>query len=239
MNNLDATTFDPRILDLLAASYNKRAASAIDDDSEPVIVKVEVSMSPKPSKASKGRAKSEESATICGKSTDARPAPTVAALAKVGTLDARGFLLTIRKAATREETIQAIAAYVGYDRSKDHGAQELAARMKANAELKANVVPTNSSTIGEHVVRNSHPSTVAGMVVSSHGVNLPNHLAKQLACLEAKANAVGESIADHEIASANKDNDISERHYHTQLAMIDRARLATIREDIARIHNAR
>jgi hypothetical protein len=77
------------------------------------------------------------------------------------------------------------------------------------------------------------------MIVSSHGVALPNPTARQIASLEAKANVVGESIADHTKVADSVDCDPSERHYHTQLANIDRARLATIREDIARLQNAR
>lgn len=240
-SNASPFDIDPNFLDLLAARYMSAASKVVTDDSdaEPVIVKVEVSMSPKPRKGSKNSAKSEESATVCGKGNDARPAPVVAKLSTAGTLDAKGFFKALRNAKDREESIQSIAAFTGYDRAKDYAAQELQAKSEANRQLKAGTVPTTSATLGEHIVRTLHPSTVAGMIVSSHGVALPNPTARQIASLEAKANVVGESIADHTKVADSVDCDPSERHYHTQLANIDRARLATIREDIARLQNAR
>ena len=239
---MNAPTIDPRILELLTASYARRAAELGADD-EVISTTVSVSMSPKPSRKASSKASAgktiDDAATVCGKSHDARPAPQVAPLAKVGTIDAKEFFRALRNAKSREESIQAIAAFTGYDRAKDFGTQELAAKNEANRQLKAGTVPATSATIGEHIVRTSHPSTVAGMIVSSHGVALPNPTARQIASLEAKANVVGESIADHTKIADSVDCDPSERHYHTQLALIDRARLATIREDIARLQNAR
>jgi len=240
---MNAPTIDPRILELLTASYARRATELGADDDEVISTTVSVSMSPKPSRKASSKASAgktiDDAATVCGKSHDARPAPQVAPLAKVGTIDAKEFFRALRNAKSREESIQAIAAFTGYDRSKDFGAQELAARTEATRQLKANVVPTVSATIGEHVVRTSHPSTVAGMIVSSHGVALPDHTAKRLADLEAKERQVAESIADHEGAACNGELDLAERHYHQELAKVERARIMTIREDIANLRNAR
>jgi hypothetical protein len=235
-------TVDPRVLDLLDATYIDRATPLDSDDSEGYTVIPVVRNDPKAESKARASKTTDDAATICGKSHDPRPSLAVAKLSAVGTLDARALLLALRRSANREESIQAIAGYVGYDRSKDFGAQELAARLKAQRELQARTVPTQSvslgTTIAEHVVRASHPSTVAGMAVYRQS-NLPDPIAKRIAYLKARERQVGESIADHEQAAGNEELDLAERHYHTQLALIDRARLATIREDIARLQNAR
>lgn len=236
---LSAHDIDPQVLAILTAAYGRNNA-----DPNTIVETIVVRNAPKPVKDSKPSklaaikaAKDQESATICGKGVDARPAPVVPALAKAKTLDARKFFAAMRNAKSREESIQAIAGYMGYDRAKDYGAQELAARLAANRELKASTVPTTSATIGEHIIRDSHPSTAQGMV--GYVAGLPDATEKKLACLKGKQRMAEESIGEHESIAANEETDPSDRHYHAELAKVERARLETIQEDIRRISATR
>lgn len=53
-----------------------------------------------------------------------------------GTIDAREFMVRYRRSVSREETIKAIQAYIGYDVRGDFGSQEQAAKRRATAELQ-------------------------------------------------------------------------------------------------------
>jgi hypothetical protein len=222
----DSTEYDidPRVLDLMAASYGKSNAND-PDEVVSVIVHRNATQSLK-ARANRASAvkTTDDASTVCGKGNDARPAIPVAALSTVGTLDARGFMLAIRRATNREESIQAIAGYVGYDRNGNFGAQELAARMKATNELKAAVKVVSSTTV--QGTGNLAPVLVA------YVAGIPDQVAKRIANLEGQERLIGESVADHEKAAANEELDAADRFYHRELAKVDRMRLVQIRKDL-------
>jgi hypothetical protein len=100
-------------------------------------------------------------------------------LPEKGTYDAKSFILACRKARTRDELMQAIAGYCGYDNRRDFGSQEQTARAKAQRELRgapkttANVAPSRSLA-----------GFVAGMPQPSHRILL-NLQARERATVDA------------------------------------------------------
>lgn len=136
-----------------------------------------------------------------------------------GTHDARSFMIAIRRSKTREESIQAIAGYVGYNSNKEYGLQEDAARAQAQRELKA-VHPAPDSGF-----RNVKP-TVAGFVAG-----MPDHNAKHLMDLHARERLANEAIDEHTSLAKEALSD-SERSYQESLVKLEKERLYSIRTDI-------
>lgn len=136
------------------------------------------------------------------------------ALPLPGTLDAKRFLIALRKAGDRVEQIRAIAGYVGYNTADSYGTQEYAARSKAQREIKPAVVMAKPEV--------SSRGYVAGM---------PDNRSKKLADLMGRERVVSGKIAEQEqhareaVSKENKD-------YHCEMAKIERSRLEAIRNDI-------
>ncbi len=169
---------------------------------------------------------------------EVKPGPVTAPLSLAGTLDAKGFILAMRNAGkrpnaagvmtrdqskVREDEIQAIAAYVGYDIGGNFGSQEQAARAKANRELSK--VPIQGPTREEQ--RNASKSW-AGYV---HG--MPDNQQRRLANLQARETEAVETFIQHVKDSRNHSRPMFERKVSIGMARIERERLETIREDIA------
>jgi hypothetical protein len=207
------------VLALLAASYGRPA-------SDVVATIVTRSENPKPRKASKlaavkaAKVEAAEAATHLVTPETQKPV-TVIELPAVGTLDARAFLVAMRRATNRDECIKAIAGYCGYDRLGDHGAQDLAARMKAQRELrgapKALAAPVHTGQV-----------SLKGYV---HG--MPDGVAVKMGDLLGRERLSAETLADHERIAGDNEVAPSLRHYHAQLAIVETARLAEIRADLA------
>lgn len=102
----------------------------------------------------------------------------------VPSLDARSFIIAMRKASTRDEQIKCIAAYVGYDPTGNFGPQEVAARAKAQRELSGR--PIQGATMAEvKAASRSMTGFVAGM---------PQPSQKLLANLRAREQATTASM---------------------------------------------
>src|SRR5271155_4349991 len=106
-------------------------------------------------------------------------APIVAKVASaplpfVGTLDAKGYMVAMRRAATRDARIAAIAGYVGYQTTGNYAAQEFSANTKAHQALrgapKALARPVHSGSV-----------SVAGFIAG-----MPDQAGKRRANLEAQ-----------------------------------------------------
>jgi hypothetical protein len=208
------------VLALLAASYGKSADQVV----ERIVTRQE---NPK-AKRVKGTSKlAMVKAAAAQAALEARPTPranqapiTVIALPPVGTYDARGFLIAMRRAVSRDEQIAAIAGYVGFDRHGEFGAQDLAARMTAQRAL-------NGCQAGTRPVHTSLPS-VAGYVAG-----MPDETAKRVANLKGRETLAAETMADHEKMASDDSVEATERSYHAQLAMVEGDRLRNIRQEIA------
>lgn len=98
------------------------------------------------------------------------------------TLDAKGFLIACRTSKTRNEMIQAIHAYCGFDNRRDFGSQEMEARSKAQRELRG--APKVSEAVA--------PSqTVRGFVAG-----MPKPSNRILLNLQARERAAAEAMID-------------------------------------------
>jgi hypothetical protein len=204
----------PEVLALLAASYGKPAAEVVEQATK-------LRKASKPSRLAAVKAAAIQAEETHPVTPQAQPAMTVIALPQPGTLDARGFLLALRRASTRDQQIQAIAGYCGFDRHGDFGSQELAARMQAQRALKGGVSPLTRPV-------NTAVPTVAGFVAG-----VPDGMARKVADLLARERMAAEAIGEHEQIAANAEVDAATRSYHAQLALVEQGRISQIRADLA------
>lgn len=175
---------------------------------------------------------------VRGNGSSVQVAKSAGMVATVEPLDAAGFMLAMRNAGKRPnkhgvlmtdqslvrgDMIQAIAAYVGYDPMVSFGAQEQAARAKANRELSGR--PIQGPTREEQ--RNASRSW-AGYV---HG--MPDATQKRLADLKAREQESVDTFIQHVKDARNHSRPLFERKVSIGMARIERERLETIREDIA------
>jgi len=216
-----ATSLSPEVLALLAASYGRPADQVVE-----TIVTRSENAKPKASKPSRlaavkaAKAEEAEAAPIA----DKKPAMTVIELPPVGSHDARSFLIAMRRAVTRDEKIIAIAGYAGFDRHGDFGSQELAARMKAQRELRGCV----ASTTPAHSVRPTLTGYVSG---------LPDPTATKIADLQGREVLAAEAIKEHEEASKGhlERGDLANAQIEAQFAALETLRLQAIRADLAKL----
>jgi hypothetical protein len=148
-------------------------------------------------------------------------APAVMALPTKGTLDAEGFFAACRKARDRNETIQAIAGFVGYDATRDFGSQEQEARAIARRTLSP--IVKGEDRKAQRVLAASVKGYIAG---------LPDHGAKSLSNLQARERlAVDTMIQCEKDASEAKTE--QDRGVALAMAQVERERLIQIRKDLA------
>lgn len=226
-----AASLSPEVLALLAASYGRSADKV-------VATIVTRSENPKPRKASKLAA--VKAAAI--EQSEAHPVtpenqkPMVCIeLPPVGTLDAKGFLIAMRRATTRDESIKAIAGYCGYDRHGDHGAQDLAARMRAQRELrgapKALAAPVHTGHVSVKGYVHGMPDAVAAKVGDLLGRE--RIAAENLAHLDAIVKGEGTDENVKAIAEAFGFDARIVPSVAASLVGIETARLNQIRADLA------
>lgn len=155
-----------------------------------------------------------------------KPGPISMALPNVGTLDAKGFLLAMRRATDRNEQIKLIAAFVGYDPNGNFGAQESAARTKANATLNPRADDAGPTRAESKAASRSVAGFVAGM---------PQHTQRKLANLMAREIVAADNLIQYEKAGRDMALSQEDRMLADGMAQVERERLAQIREDIANI----
>lgn len=140
-------------------------------------------------------------------------------LPAVGTLDARAFIVAMRRTTDRNEQIKAIAAYVGYDPKGNFGSQESAARTKAQRELN----PTPITGLSRAEVRAASRS-MTGFVAG-----LPDNLQRKLADLKAREVAAVDAMLAHQKDAKDPNRSDDERLLSSGLAEVERERLREIR----------
>lgn len=138
-----------------------------------------------------------------------------------GSLEARGFILAMRRAKTRSESIFAIAAFIGYDNSKDFGSQELAAMSAAKRELSG---PTHCVSPAE---KRATFRSLTGFVAG-----LPDTTQRKVADLLARETASAEALISHEKDAADSSRTTADRTLSKGLAEVERERLGEIRKDL-------
>jgi hypothetical protein len=209
----------------LIAQHVQESAQAFREQESTV---VKVTMNPEPRKSAKPR-KGEQAAPIHGKSTT--PGIT---MPERNTLDAKGFLQAMRDAGkrpndkgimvvhpseVRNDQIKAIHAYCGYDNRENFGAQDQAARAKAQRELRG----------PQKVVEVAKPSLSAGGYVAG----MPDHKARKLADLQGREVAAVDAMLAHQKDADNPHRSPADRELSAGLAEVERERLTQIRADIA------
>lgn len=212
--------------DLIACVLNGLASSYLQPVSATAVAKASKSAATKVSKLAQVKAaKAEQDGSQAAPVVAAVPLTTIA-LPEAGALDARSFLVAMRRAADRDQCIQAIAAFCGYDRTLPFGGQETMARMKAQRDLRP-------AKAGPKYNRNATQS-MGGMVAGC-----PNILAKRVSDLEGRAVLAGEAVADYERQAtehANRGDQANADMCHT-LANVERERLVQIRADLTAFRN--
>lgn len=163
------------------------------------------------------------------------PLATIPVPAK-GSLDAEGFMMAIRNAGKvqrsnengilmtitdptkeRQDQIQAIAAFVGYDFGGAHGTQLDSARQRARFTLQ----PARDSKVR---------ATVRGFVAG-----IPNGTEKAVRDLQARIRVATETMLDHEKEAVKFAEDTAEYATHMALATVESERIAHMRKDLSKI----
>lgn len=130
------------------------------------------------------------------------------------------FLQALRKAETRNDRIEAIALFVGFDHSQDFGSQEMRAKMLAQSAGKTYTGPSRQE---QRVLQASVRGYVAGV---------PDHKERAKADLLARERLAVETMLECEKRASEATTD-QERMVQSALAMAERERLTHIRRDLA------
>lgn len=145
-----------------------------------------------------------------------------------GDLDAKGFMTALRRATNREQAINAIAGYIGYDPNGEYGTQELRARMTAQKEMHPMAAGPSRSE------RRSALATVKGYVSG-----LPNGMNRKIGDLMAREEMAAEARDAHFKAASgagchNHDGDGSCCMHHA-MAEVETVRMSHIRQDLDKL----
>ena len=172
----------------------------------------------KPSKNNKLQTKRAEKAAREAQQVESvpqgnRPLITSAPLPEKGSLDARSYFIAMRRAVNRDERINAIAGFAGFDRHGEYASQELAANILARQTLRP--LPANPP------VRSVLP-TMAGYVAG-----MPNNEATRIADLQARERITAENYSTHYL-NANNERSVMN-------AALEAERLANIQNDLDRL----
>lgn len=122
----------------------------------------------------------------------------------------------------REDTIRAIASYIGYNAADNFGAQEVAARSQAQREIRGIVPATKPYS------RSGVSATVKGYVAG-----VPDDIAKRVADLQGRAQLAVQALTDHERNANDETLLVAERQLASTLAAVEQERLNQIRKDLA------
>lgn len=154
---------------------------------------------------------------------NATKAITGVALPKPGALGAKGFLIAMRDARSRDEKILAIAAYCGFDNRGDYGAQELAATSRAKRELKPIAVKPGEAPYSRNGGRVDGVGYVAGK---------PDSIQALIGNLEARERLAAETLGAHRRDFLDVKRTMDQRRESQVLMDLEEQRIAQIRADL-------
>jgi hypothetical protein len=151
--------------------------------------------------------------------------PVSAPLPTGGTIDAKQFVIASRRAKTREERIQAIAGFVGYNSSELYSVNELRANLAAQRALRGAPAPLSQPI---HSIR----PTLSGYVSGT-----PDMLAKRQADLTGRAVLAVETQLDleREARTHLSRGDMANATQVAVLAKVEQDRLRQISQDLERL----
>lgn len=136
--------------------------------------------------------------------------------APVVSLNAKGFMVAIRNARSRDEKISAINSYCGYNHAAQFADQELAATMQAKREINPiKIVETEKKRVSTGYVK-----------------GLPDTVNRRIQDLLGREKLTVEQRSDDVRQARNKDLSWEERHFHMAKARQENTRLLHIRQEI-------
>lgn len=141
-----------------------------------------------------------------------------------GTLDAPAFLVALRKAKDRNEEIQAIAGFVGYDPRENHGTLMMRAKAEAQRMMRP-ISVSGPSRAEQRSAANSLKGYVAGM---------PDHRARTLGDLLAREVQTAEARDEHLRQACKTPAKDGSCCMHHAMAEVETERLSHIRADLAK-----
>ncbi len=157
---------------------------------------------------------------------EAKPGPTID-LPPVGSIDAPGFMMAMRRATDQPQKVKVIHGYCGYLMGQPYGPQESAAYDKARKELKP--IKVDPSEPFKATIRPIDPS-VAGFIAG-----MPDGHQKKLADLLAREKTTAEAIGEFQVKCDNKELPGEVREEARMLMQLETGRLFQIRQDIANL----
>lgn len=147
---------------------------------------------------------------------------TVVIPSRAGSVAGAGFMKLYRSAKNRQEVIEAIDLYIGYNAKDSFAAQELRAKQQAANELN----PHRLTASGVSKVS----PTVQGFIAG-----LPDTTAKHRENLLARERLAADLMIQHEKSAAEFPYESAERKLHEGLAEVECQRLQAIRHDLAQL----
>lgn len=153
------------------------------------------------------------------------PAPVSEPLPLPGSLTPEAFLLSVRSAKTRDQTIRAIAGFLGYNSAESFGSQEQNARMVASR-----LTSKRPLSGPDRQLQRTADLSAKGFVAG-----LPDYLAKRLSDLQGREVVATENMLAHRKAAEDTGLSEDERTLESGLAQVECERLGAIWEDIARL----
>lgn len=226
------------ILATLAATYATNDTDPSTNGTRPKVVSSIV----KPAKVAKVKAAKSAATGEQAAPKNAAPAVLPPNLPMKGTYDGRAFLMVLRSAGmrsrevtnevtgevsqqqfhdpslTREDTIKAIAGYVGYDAAGDFGEQDQEARAKAQRELKP-------------VVPQEYKRTLVAPTIAGYVAGMPNVSVKSAVNLEARERLAAAAMAAFEKVNDAPSFEKAIRDHFTGEAASIGALVAAVKQD--------
>lgn len=144
--------------------------------------------------------------------------PGIAFTHKPGDFTAAQFMMVWRRAKDRNEQIQAINGFTGYDNKLAFSVNEYNATTKAKKELR----PSHQLTVVQN--KQETKTFVAG---------LPDNHFKRIADLMGREKMAAEALINHELAASNLTEGSIEQLTAVAMADVERERLVAIRFDLS------
>jgi hypothetical protein len=145
--------------------------------------------------------------------------PGIAFKLSPGSYDARGFMIAWRRAKDRNEQIQAIAGYTGYDNRAVFSINEYLAMSTAKKALYSHQLT---------VVENKQET-------KSYVAGLPDNQLKRISDLVGREKLAADTLIAHELLASNLVEGSAEQLTSLAMADIERERLVSIRADLSQL----
>lgn len=217
------------LLAKLAASYAVEPAATVKETKGAVTPKVKVSKEKPtalPNKQGEDKLPKQDKSVTSTAPSPERLAHTPQALPTRGALTARQFLVAMRaKGATQQEKMNAIAGFIGWDRSRLYGEQESAAFQAAKRDIHG----IDTSGLTREEAKNVNRS-VQGFVAG-----LPDDAQKQVSDLQARERLALSEMSKWDAIAKNEELSDETRAEAKEMANLEQERVYSIGADLAKL----